>query len=152
MFGRPWSQLALYSVLLILPILCAPRDCPAQTVRGNGGLGVIQEKHRDRVDEFVVQLEKLAVFCEGRQLTDAAATVRSRMASPVLDLRNLKSLPAEVQPDIPNNLSADERYWQTQLRFLEKEYAQDLLRALAPRVERRLSELRVWPHSRSCAA
>jgi hypothetical protein len=126
MFRQPILRRVVVGIVLNLAGLGDFNTCLAQSARGNGGLDVIQERHDKHVDEFVAKLEKLSRFCDDKNLTEAAKTVRSRMASPVMDLRNLKSLPTEVQPDIPNNLPADERYWQTQLRFLEKEYAQDL--------------------------
>lgn len=94
--------------------------------RSRNALAILQDSHRQKFREFSTQLEKLEQFCKDKGLTDAADTVRSRISVPDLESRNLKVLPREVTPPIPNNVSADERYWQSQMRDAEKSYAQDL--------------------------
>ena len=104
----------------------------AQSSRGRNSLQVIQERHKERFREVSNQIATLAQFCDGKNLDEAAATVRSRIIVP--EPLRVDKLPSEIRPEIPAGVVGDERYWQTQLRHLEVEYAKDLylqsLRAL----------------------
>jgi len=98
----------------------------AEPAKMKNGLQLIQERHRDRFREFSNELEKLAKGCDEKGLDKEAAQVRSRAI--VVDSQSLRvdKLPAELRPEISPKLTGDERHWQTQLRFLETEYAKDL--------------------------
>ncbi len=122
-----WSlrQLGGLGVLALL-IFASSQSTAAQPSKSRNSLAAIQTRHHDRYREFSSELNKLVDFCEDKGLQDAADTVRSRLISPESQTLKLQSLPSEVQPEISNQLPPDERYWQTQLRHLEKEYAKDL--------------------------
>jgi hypothetical protein len=111
---------------LLIAIAVIPQLCLAQAPRGRDLLSVLQENHRQRFHEFSMQMEKLAQTCEEKGLESGAKTVRNRILSPETQSHNLRVLPREVTPDIPNNLADGERFWKTQLRGLEKDYGQDL--------------------------
>lgn len=71
-------------------------------------------------------LEELAQECERRDIQGAAETVRSRIARPDNSELRLRRLPRAVQAELPADLPADERYWQTQLRRINATYARQL--------------------------
>lgn len=126
MAGRP-AQYCLFRYLTIMSLLIvAPQVCPAQAPRGRDLLTVLRDNHRQKFRDFSGQLEKLAKSCEGKGLKEGAEAVRSRILDPETQTHNLRSLPAEISPEIPNNLAEGERFWKSQLRSIEKDYAQDL--------------------------
>ena len=98
----------------------------AQSVKGKNSLQGIQDRHKERFREFSGQIEKLAQFCDEKGLKDAAVTVRGRTIVP--EPLRVDKLPAEVRPEILPGVVGDDRYWQTQLRQLEVDYAKDLYR------------------------
>ncbi|WP_397571439.1 hypothetical protein [Schlesneria sp. T3-172] len=104
----------------------SPVKSIAESPRTRTTLQVIQDRHQERFREFSQQLEKLAVFCDGKSLTEAAELIRSRIIVPDSQSLRVDKLPTEVRPEIPAGVVGDERYWQTQLRNLESEYAKDL--------------------------
>ncbi|HEY0983817.1 hypothetical protein [Schlesneria sp.] len=104
----------------------SPVKSIAESPRTRTTLQVIQDRHQERFREFSQQLEKLAVFCDGKSLTEAADLIRSRIIVPDSQSLRVDKLPTEVRPEIPAGVVGDERYWQTQLRNLESEYAKDL--------------------------
>lgn len=71
-------------------------------------------------------LEELAVACEQRELSDAAATVRERIDRPDTSELRLRRLPRAVVDELPAGIAADERFWQAQLRHLTSTYARQL--------------------------
>jgi hypothetical protein len=125
MTGRTVQSIAIALTIVCLAMI-APRPCAGQAARGRDLLAILQDNHRQRYRDFSNQLEKLAQACDDKKLNDGAETVRSRNLAPDMQTRNLKALPTEVTPEIPNNLQDGERFWRTQLRALEKDYAQDL--------------------------
>ena len=120
--GRMVSLLGLVTIL----IASSPATATAQTSRTRNALQVVQDRHKERFQELSQQLEKLALFCDGKSLTEAAALVRSRIIVPDSQSLRVDKLPTEINPEIPAGVVGDERYWQTQLRNLESEYAKDL--------------------------
>ena len=109
-----------------LGLMAASFPCAAQVSRGRDMLTVLHENHQQRYREFEIQAGKLANTCEERGSIEGATAVRKVIAPPESQAQNLRKLPREITPDIPNNLDQDERFWRTQLRSLEKDYAQDL--------------------------
>jgi hypothetical protein len=89
-------------------------------------LSTLQKNHADLRAAYVAELEKLAVFCRGKQLDDGVAEIDRSLAEPEATSLHVISLPTAVEPDIPESLSADERQWRTQLRQHRKEYARKL--------------------------
>ena len=128
MAGRSARCLLVRSLVILVGcgVIVAAQTCPAQAPRGRDVLSLLQDNHRQRFREFATQLEKLALTCDEKSLDAGATAVRSRVISPDLQSHNLRALPRKVSPEIPNNLPEGERFWKTQLRALEKDYAQDL--------------------------
>ena len=126
MADRPAQSRSFRGPAICFLMFFASQACVAQAPRGRDLLTVLQENHRLKYREFATQMEKLARTCEEKNLDEGALEVRSRIIDPELQSHNLRSLPAEITPEIPNNLPEGERFWKTQLRSLEKDYAQDL--------------------------
>ncbi len=126
---RQSRQTRLY--FCVLAILCLVvcsdfQNAAAQTRRPLNQLQIYQNQHRDRHQQFVASLEKLAQFCDDKGFREPAAAIRQRIV-PVNDSSlQLATLPTQIQPKIPTAVSADERYWRTQLRHQSADYAKDL--------------------------
>lgn len=123
-------RLARCCLMVSLAMTCSfvvrPHSCLAQTARVRDALSILQESHRRQFRDFANQMEKLAQSCEDKNMHEAAEIVRGRINDIDSQSHNLRMLPKEVTPDIPNNLPDGERFWRTQLRALEKDYSQDL--------------------------
>ena len=109
----------------------APRESVAQPSSSRNTLTAVQEKHREHFQEFANELEKLVEFCQSKNLSEGGDRVQgrlneSRLISPETPSLKLPALPREVQPEISNQLTADERFWQTQLRKQDTDYAKRL--------------------------
>jgi hypothetical protein len=115
----------VYRLVIGCVVIVAAQTSPAQVPRGRDALTVLQDNHRQRYREFAAQLEKLAQACDEKGLKSGSDAVRSRVISPDPQSHKLRALPTEVT-DIPVNLPGGERFWRTNLRSLEKDYAQDL--------------------------
>lgn len=115
--GRAWSLLALLAIA---------GSVSAQAPRGRDVLTVLQEHHQQRFREFASQMEKLAASCVEKGLEDGVAAVRGRIIRPEVQAQTQRILPRDVTPEIPNSLPEGERFWRTQLRSLERDYAQEL--------------------------
>lgn len=126
MAGRFILRIACYYFAVSFIAFLAARDCAAQAPRGRDMQTVLRENHSKRFREFAIQAEKLAKICDENAQETGAATIRNRIIAPELLSHNLRALPKEVIGEIPNDLPQEERFWRTQLRSLEKSYAQDL--------------------------
>ena len=122
----PAARLAIPIWFAFLLVFVWHRPLEAQTSKTRNSLQAIQDRHKERFREFSNQIAKLAEFCDEKKLDDAAATVRSRLIVP--EPLRVDKLPTEMRPEILPGVMGDERYWQTQLRHLEIEYAKDLYR------------------------
>ena len=120
--GRIASLVGL--VVLFAAMFCNP--AVAQSPKGRNTLQSVQEKHRERFREFSSQISKLAQLCDEKELDEEAKQVRSRVIVPEPQSLRVDKLPTEVRPDILPGVTGDERFWQTQLRHLENDYANDL--------------------------
>ena len=115
------------SIGFVVLLACLwPAPTLGQSSKGRNNLQAIQERHKERFREFSTQITKLAQFCDEKNLDDAASKVRSRMIVPEAQSLRVDKLPTEMRAEILPGVSGDERYWQTQLRHLEIEYAKDL--------------------------
>jgi hypothetical protein len=114
------------SLAICCSVAIAPRISQAQTSRVRDARSILKESRDRHFREFANQMEKLAQSCEDKNMNEAAELVRSRVINIEPQSHNLRALPKEVTPDIPNNLPDGERFWRTQLRALEKDYSQDL--------------------------
>lgn len=124
---RRFTRCSLLGWLAICSLIAAtPESCRAQTSRVRDQLTVIRETQDRYFKEFAKQAEKLAQACEDRGLQEAAEVVRSRIIDDKIEPYNLRMLPKEVTPALPNDLPEGERFWRTQLRALEKDYSQNL--------------------------
>jgi len=123
------SQL-VWRVCLPIAWLCfastASRESVAQPLASRNTLAAVQEKHREHYQEFADELGKLVEFCQSKNLPDGVDQIQSRLTSPDALSFDLPALPREVLPEISNQLSADERFWQTQLRKHDTDYARKL--------------------------
>ncbi|MBC8113231.1 MAG: hypothetical protein H7062_02545, partial [Candidatus Saccharimonas sp.] len=104
----------------------ATHESSAQQAKGRNTLAAVQEKHRDHYQEFAAELGKLVEFCQGKDLSEGVEQVQSRLILPDAQSDNLTALPRDVQAEISNQLTADERFWQTQLRKHDTDYAKKL--------------------------
>jgi len=123
MAGRFWILMIWLGGVLLL---FTAESSQGQAVRGRDVLAVLQEHHQQRYREYSGRIEKLAVTCEERGLADAVAQVRRRSFGPETLAQNFRALPREVTPEIPVSLPEGERFWRTQLRGIERDYAQEL--------------------------
>jgi hypothetical protein len=115
----------LMAAILFVLMIALPSSV-AQSPKGRNSLHAVQERHRDRFREFCNQIEKLALFCEEKDLEAEIAQVRSRIIVPDSQSLRVDKLPVEIRPEIPAGITGDERHWRTQLRHLDDEYAKDL--------------------------
>ena len=102
------------------------RESLAQPAKGRNTLAAVQEKHRDHYQEFAAELGKLFEFCQSKDLPEGVEQVRSRLVPPDAPSAERTALPREVQPELSSQLTADERFWQTQLRKHDTDYAKKL--------------------------
>jgi hypothetical protein len=79
----------------------------------------------EKREKFAAALNDLAEECDKKGLSDAAAKVRL-LAAPVDSGELRLPLPRDVQPPLPADLPADERFWQAQLRAQQQNYATEL--------------------------
>ena len=122
---RTRRAVGLVGIALFLAIAPLPIFAAAKT-KVRSGLQEVQERHRERYAEFSTQIEKLAFECESKKLVNAAQSVRERAFVPDPQSFHVDKLPSKVRPDLPADLPADERMWQSRLRNLETGYAKDL--------------------------
>lgn len=125
MFG-PFACRVWLCALAFFSVFTVPQHSLAQSAKGRDLLTLLRENHQQRYREFVSQLEKLAQACDEKDLPEGAKTARDRISNSDSQTFNLRTLPREVTAEIPNNLPDGERFWKTQLRAVEKDYAQDL--------------------------
>ena len=120
----------VWRVCLSIAWLCfastALRESVAQPPASRNTLAAVQGKHREHYQEFAGELGKLVEFCQSKNLLDGIDQIQSRLIPPDVQTLKLPALPREVQKEIPNQLAADERFWQTQLRKHDTDYAKQL--------------------------
>ena len=85
----------------------------AEPAKGRNLLQAVQDRHRDRFREFSKQIEKLAEFCDEKNLAEGAQQVRSRAIVPEAQALRVDKLPSEHREEIPPALVGDERQWRT---------------------------------------
>lgn len=111
---------------IVLCVCSGVKPSTAQQPGGRNSLAAIQESHVEEFRSFSTELTKLIEFCEDKSLPEGAARIKSRLISPATQALNLSALPRDVQPELPAQLTPDERFWQTQLKHSEDEYAKKL--------------------------
>lgn len=101
----------------------APQTAPRRPGRD---LALYTAQYRELRDKFAKDLESLAKECEAKGLTEPAAIVRATESRPRKEGLEVRSLPRTVRSELPVDLSADERFWQAQLRHETSSYARQL--------------------------
>ncbi len=75
---------------------------------------------------FARSLQKIADTCEGLGDHKQAAAIRELAIPARRDEMSIRTLPPEIQPDVPDDLPADERLWRVELRHQRQEHAAEL--------------------------
>ncbi|QDV31503.1 hypothetical protein Spb1_34480 [Planctopirus ephydatiae] len=122
-----WYQVLL--ILALFSIIFDPTRALAQTTNraaAAGTLKVLQSQQAKLEEEFAAKLETLAKECETRVLPNAALTVRAAITPADRAAFLARPLPRETRAEIPLALPADDRFWQTQLRFEQENHAKNL--------------------------
>lgn len=94
--------------------------------RGKSNLELLEKSYQEQQVEFLAELEKLALYCDEKNLTEAAESIRALKVTPDWTGLHLEALPTSVQPPIPTDLPEPERYWRKQLRYHQTEHAKRL--------------------------
>ncbi len=94
--------------------------------RANSSLEALQKDRHELELRFEAELQKLVIYCDEHELTTAAQNLRSLLNPPSDEGLHVAALPDTVQPPIPPQLSDAERYWRTQLRHHQTDYASQL--------------------------
>lgn len=105
------------------PLQAQRNDADARSART---LAMLQQRHRELYGRLAQSLTRLAADCEERGLPEPARQIRSLLDPAAGQALRIRELPGEVQPALPTDLPADERFWRSQLRFQRQEYAQAL--------------------------
>jgi hypothetical protein len=115
------------AVGLLIVALFVAMPVRAQSMRKPGrDLLSFTRQHDELRRKFEKDLEEVAVACETKGLIEVATRIRS-LATPVETTRlRVTALPRGVQPDLPTDLPPDERFWRSQTRHHQQEYAKDL--------------------------
>ncbi len=112
--------------VIVLFACSGVKSSTAQPTGGRNSLAAIQASHVEAYRDFSAELAKLIEFCQDKGLPEGVERIKSRLISPKTQTLNLPALPREVQPGLPGQLAANERFWQTQLKLQEDEYAKKL--------------------------
>ena len=89
-------------------------------------LRLLTEQYQARHAELAVELEAVAQLAAVENPSGTVAALRE-LALPFDEQpQDVDQLPASVRPDLPTDLSVQERHWRTQLERVRHEYAQDL--------------------------
>jgi len=117
----------LLILLLSLGLLTAgATPIPAQTARGTGRVERLRQQRTAITEQFQAGVLKLIASCREQQQAEALEVLQ-QWQTPVESLHLTgQPLPKEVQPEIPNTLSAADRAWRIELRRLREETAQTL--------------------------
>ncbi|MBI3860785.1 MAG: hypothetical protein HY290_02695 [Planctomycetia bacterium] len=127
------SSAARCCVLLILAVACC---CPSRgSFAQNRGrqnkrprdVATFRKKYAELRDKYAASLIELARTCEDdKGLPEAAALIRA-LAEPIdtTELR-LAPLPRHVVAPLPADVSADERFWRSQLKVRQQDHAKEL--------------------------
>jgi hypothetical protein len=130
-----FKRIRLFTVLLIavfcLLSLGGTSLVSAQQTRRNASalknrLERYQELHREHRRKLDVTLTDYARFCDRQGLAEEATRIQKLLKPVRAQMIHIDSLPATVQPNIPSNLSEEERTWQIQVRHAQKTYAKEL--------------------------
>ena len=123
--GRSGVRSVVLAACWLVLCLLTPEVGRAQ---GRSGqlLEVYRREHRERQEEFADSLQELARFCDEKGLAEASAEIRKLAEPPLPQSLRAEPLPKQVRERIPLDLPPDERYWRSQLRRLQEQYAKDL--------------------------
>lgn len=127
--GGRWSggTVWLATALVLCTVVCISAQTRSRSAnRAGRDLPLLLKQHAEAHDKFAKALEDIARYCSDKNLPAEAERIR-RLAEPArtAELR-FTPLPREVQPALPADISTEERYWRTQLRHQQVEYARTL--------------------------
>lgn len=89
-------------------------------------LSVLRQDHANLRENFYSELKKLHKECMARNEPTGAKAIENILTPENHSILVMPKLPRELQADLPLSLSANERYWRSQLRRLQSEYAKDV--------------------------
>src|SRR5438132_1541884 len=124
-----WRCLLLLVAVAAIGGLCQATGYSQARSKGakrSRDLASFRKQLDERRQKFASALEELARTCDDKSLPEAAERIRV-LAVPVDSAElQLNPLPRQVQAPLPNELPADERFWQAQLRFQQQAYAKEI--------------------------
>ncbi len=112
------------ALLLVLSVTSLGTD-PALAQRTRSAVDAIRAQRRELREALRAELEKTALFCEERDLPEAAEAIRRSLDEDDSEDGRiaLRPLPKSVQPPIPPSLPDDERLWRSRVRRARTEHA-----------------------------
>lgn len=112
-------------LVLVLEVVTAS-PVLAQGQRPRQSLGSLQKTHAELRAAYYARLDELLAFCREQQLSEGVAEITKYRLEPASTALHLVTLPSQVEPDIPPDVTGVEREWRAQLRYERKEYAKKL--------------------------
>ena len=89
-------------------------------------ISTLQDRHSKFYQSYRQQLEDLANRCRQKQLTDGVTEIQQYLTTPTGAMIQMVSLGPEFEPELPADLTPDQRQWRVELRELRKDYAKKL--------------------------
>ncbi|MBT6154355.1 MAG: DUF1570 domain-containing protein [Planctomycetaceae bacterium] len=114
------------ALVLWLPSTADAQSRQKRGERSERKLATSRKQHTEYQEKFSADVERLAVYCDGKNLPEAAEHLRKLAAPLTRELVRMGKLPSAVRPELSSDLSAEERAWKSQLRFLQKDHAKQL--------------------------
>ena len=104
-------------LLLVDPGLIATAQNRRPVGRPARDITLYVSQYRDLKNKLQSELETLAKYCDEHDFADDAQKIRQiTVPDDPRELR-IRTLPSTVQPELPGDLPAEERYWRTQLKY-----------------------------------
>ncbi len=107
-------------------VWCWPTSDVTAQPRPKVKLSVLQTNHSELHDRYREQLQTLIDYCRANQLPEGAVEIRKYLTAPRGAVIPLAALSDQFEPEIPDDLSPQDRQWQVELRARRKDYAKDL--------------------------
>lgn len=117
----PLQNLCL-GVLLMLTSIIPVAAQPRPKVK----LSTLQDSHSKFHQAYHQQLNDLADRCHEKQLKDGVAEIQKYLMTPTGAMIQMVALSPEFQPDLPADLTPDQRQWRVELRNLREDYAKKM--------------------------
>jgi hypothetical protein len=121
-----WLVLLAVAAVCLVPATVHSQS-RSKAVKGTRDVSAFRKQYAELRLKFTDSLLDLARVCdEQKNLPDVAARIRE-LAAPIDDSElRLIPLPREVQQPLKADLPVDERFWRTQLRSRQQDFAKDL--------------------------